>query len=246
MKVYLRQDAEKQFASVNFFTAYDGFRKMGWEIQGFDRGFDFADLEADNVVVGYINDIYRALNKLKIDIPPEINYPEELKGFLGRKIWKSRMNFIASHPELWPVFVKPAQHAKKFTGRAIRSTKDLMSCGDEYEDTEIWCAEVVNFIAEWRCFVRYGKIIDIRKYAGDWRAHFDPKIVDRAINSYTTSPNAYAIDFGLTDRGETLLIEANNGYSLGCYGLASHDYAKFLAARWAEITETEDYCAFDL
>jgi hypothetical protein len=33
------------------------------------------------------------------------------------------------------------------------------------------------------------------------------------------------------DRSETLLIEVNDGYSLGCYGLASHDCAKFLATR---------------
>lgn len=44
----------------------------------------------------------------------------------------------------------------------------------------------------------------------------------------------------MTDDGRTLLIEVNDGYSLGCYGLFYIDYAKLLAARWAELTGTED------
>ncbi len=29
----------------------------------------------------------------------------------------------------------------------------------------------------------------------------------------------FSMDFGLTDDGRTLLIEVNDGYSIGCYGL---------------------------
>lgn len=244
MKVYIRQDSEEQFASVNFFTAYDGFRKMGWEIEGFRGNEDFKCLEPDNVVVGYIGDVHRALSKLGIEIPQEVNYPDELQELLGRKIWQSRINYIASHPELWNVFVKPARHSKKFTGRLVRSAKDLIGCGDEFEDTEVYCSEAVNFVAEWRCFVRYGHILDVRKYAGDWRSHFDPRVVEKAIALYSSAPNAYALDIGLTDCDRTFVIEVNDGYSLGCYGLLSHEYAKFLATRWAQITSTSDYCNF--
>jgi hypothetical protein len=244
MKVYIRQDSEKQFAKVNFFTAYDGFRKMGWEIEGFDRNSNFADLAPDNVVVGYIGDVHKALNKLKIDVPEEVNYPDELQELLGRKIWRSHINYIASHPELWQVFVKPLHRSKKFMGRVVRSPKDLIGCGDEFENTEVCCSEVVNFVAEWRCFVRYGEVMDIRRYAGDWRIHFDPQVIDLALKLYLSAPNSYALDIGVTDNDKTLLIEVNDGYSLGCYGLMSHEYAKFLSARWAQITRSEDYCNF--
>lgn len=50
----------------------------------------------------------------------------------------------------------------------------------------------------------------------------------------------------VTDDGRTLLIEVNDGYALGCYGLFYIDYAKLLSARWAELTGTEDECAFDI
>lgn len=244
MKVYICQNSEGQFATEDFFIAYDGFRKMGWEIQGVKRTTDFAELEPDNVVVGYVSDIHRALTKLGKEIPPELNYPDELHEFLGRKIWRSRINYIASHPELWNVFVKPAQRSKKFTGRVVRSTKDLIGCGDATEDTEIYCTEVVNFVSEWRCFVRYGEIMDVRRYKGDWRSHFDPAVIEKMVQLYTSAPNAYVLDVGVTDENRTLLVEVNNGYAAGGYGIESHDYAKFLSARWAQMTGSEDYANF--
>ncbi len=74
--------------------------------------------------------------------------------------------------------------------------------------------------------------------------HFDPSVVENAVAQFKSAPKGYAIDFGLTDKGETLLIEVNDGYSLGCYGLFDLDYAKLLSARWAELTNTVDECNF--
>jgi hypothetical protein len=48
------------------------------------------------------------------------------------------------------------------------------------------------------------------------------------INSYTTQTNTYTLDVGILDTGETILIEANQGYSVGNYGLPEIQYAKFL------------------
>lgn len=44
----------------------------------------------------------------------------------------------------------------------------------------------------------------------------------------------------------TRSIEVNEGYSLASYGLYDIRYAKLLAARWAELTDTVDECAFAL
>lgn len=53
-------------------------------------------------------------------------------------------------------------------------------------------------------------------------------------------PAGCALDFGVTEDGRTLLIEMNDGYSLGFYGLEPALYARVLAARWAELNGTED------
>lgn len=242
MKVYIRKSFDDEIAGHNFYAAFDGFKQMGFEIVFFKNINEVSDNKLEDIIVSYVEDVRIALSKHGI-VTPEIDYPEELKNFLGRKIWKSKLSVIANEPNNWNVFIKPVED-KKFTGVVVRSTKDLIGCGTWNEDTEILCSEVVNFVAEWRCFVRYGKILDVRRYKGDWKVHFDPKIIEEAISKFTSAPNGYSIDFGLTDKGETLLIEVNDGYSLGYYGLFNLDYAKLLSARWAELTNTVDECDF--
>jgi hypothetical protein len=246
MKAYILKNKSGEFASTNCAIAYDGFREMGWEIVPF-RQLDnplLPDLNPEDVVVGFIETVQTALLKSGILVPEAINYPDDLAIFLGRKVWRSRINYIAKHPELWNVFIKPVTSPKKFKGRLLTSPKDLISCGDEFEDTEIWCSEPVNFLAEWRCFVRYGEILGVKSYYGDWRVHFNPQVIENAIAAYHSAPAGYAADFGVTDKGETLLIEVNDGYSIGSYGLFPADYARLLASRWAQITGSRDYSIY--
>jgi hypothetical protein len=240
MKVYIRKNKHREFPSPNFAIAYDAFSKMGWEVIGFQPGEQKNGLTPDCVVVGYVDDVHYALRCLQIALPVEDTYPEVLASFLGRKVWRSKINYIAGHPELWPIFIKPATATKKFTGRLVTGTKSLVSCGDEFEDTEIWCSEPVQLVSEYRCFVRYGKILDVRLYRGDWRVSLNAAVVEAAVASFVGAPVGYAIDFGCTVAGETVLIEVNDGYSIGAYGLLPVDYAQLLSARWAEITGTID------
>ena len=107
-------------------------------------------------------------------------------------------------------------------------------------DTEIICSDVVRFISEWRCFVRYGEILGIRYYNGDQNAECDATIIERAVHEFSGAPVAYVLDFGVTDDGRTLLVEMNEGMAIGCYGLQDELYAKFLLARWMEIIEMKD------
>lgn len=242
MKVYIRKSFDNEMASHNFYAAFDGFKQMGIETVFFKHIKEITEHKTEDIVVSFVADVRKILLRHDI-ITPEIDYPDELEAFLGRKVWKTKLSHITNHPENWNVFIKPVED-KKFTGVVVRSPKDLIGCGIQGEDPDILCSEIVNFAAEWRCFVRYGKILDIRRYKGDWRVHFDSKVVESAVSQFTSAPSGYAIDFGLTDKGETLLIEVNDGYSLGCYGLFNLDYAKLLSARWAELTHTIDECDF--
>ncbi|TVX96238.1 ATP-grasp domain-containing protein [Cohnella terricola] len=242
MKVYFRKGIDNEIANHNFYAAYDGFKQMGFEICYFQDINELPKHQKEDIVVGYVDDVRNILRHYEI-VAPELDYPEELTSYLGRKVWKSRLSIVANNPENWNVFVKPVED-KKFTGTVVRSTKDLVGCGTYGEDPEIFCSEVVKLVAEWRCFVRYGNILDVRRYRGDWRNHFDPRIVQDIVNQFKTAPNGYSVDIGLTDKGETLLIEINDGYALGHYGLNSLDYAKLLSARWSELTKTIDECDF--
>lgn len=244
MKVYIQATNEYLPHNYNFFNAYQGFKEMGFETVMFHTPEELRTSEKEDVVVGYVGTVRQRLNDFGI-VTPEMDYPDELKDFLGRKIWNVKLSQVTNSPEMWPVFVKPVED-KKFTGVVVRSPKDLIGCGTYGENPDAICSEVVNFKAEWRCFVRYGNILDVRPYKGDWRLHYDPSVIENAVNSFSTAPKGYAMDFGLTDDGRTLMIEVNDGYALGCYGLLYVNYAKLLSARWAELTNTKDECAFDI
>jgi ATP-grasp domain, R2K clade family 2 len=81
----------------------------------------------------------------------------------------------------------------------------------------------------------------VHLYQGDWRLTCDPQIIEAAVTAYSSAPAGYAIDFGVTATGETLMIEVNDGYALGNYGLPPIYYTQLLSARWSELTDTEDY-----
>ncbi|MCR5889240.1 ATP-grasp domain-containing protein [Hymenobacter sp. J193] len=244
MRAYINQDSTGEWASTNCFAAADGFRQMGWEIVPFHH---FAELPHDDpadIVVSHIDHVEDTLRALGRPVPPAVDYPSQLQPFLGRRMWQSTINAVAADPAQWPVFVKPLLARKKFTGVLVRHFRDLAGCGDQAENTPVWCAEPVRFVAEWRCFVRYGEVLAAQPYRGDWRAHFDPAVVEAAVAAYIPAPHAYALDVGLTSTGATLVIEVNEGYAIGSYGLPPLRYAKFLSARWAELTGTPDACNF--
>ena len=225
------------------FAALLGFEDMGLEIVPFDPdGLTGIDREASDVVVGGVGVVRGALRALGRDVP-EIDYPRELEPFLGRKIWLSTIRTVSSCEDTWPVFVKPVQ-GKFFTGRLVTTAKDLVACGMCGEDTEVYCSEPVAFVAEWRCFVMRGQILDVRPYRGSWRAGFDARVIAEAVDAYTSAPAGYGMDFGVTEDGRTLLVEVNDGYALGSYGLEHHAYARLLSARWAELVGVDDPCDF--
>ena len=224
------------------FNAYCGFKEMGFETIFFETYEELALSNREDVVVGYIGTVKRRLSDFGTQII-DTDYPECLREYLGRRIWKTTINEVNSNPDLWPVFVKPTNN-KKFTGRVVNSPADLIGCGSCYDNAEVTCSEVVDIVSEYRAFVRYDKILDVRRYKGDWRVYPDYQLMEECVGKYTNSPYGYAIDFGVTKEGKTLLIEVNNTCSLGSYGLYCIDYAKLLSSRLSELLGTEDECNF--
>lgn len=70
-------------------------------------------------------------------------------------------------------------------------------------------------------------------------------MVKTALAAYLPeAPATFSLDVGVTEAGATLVVEVNDGYALGAYGLMLLAYAKFLSARWAQMSGTADYCDF--
>ncbi len=244
MKAYIQTDKSGEFYNVNAFIANEGFKHFGFETEKFYRIEEINDENPENVIVGGIGNVRKRLEILGITRNQnEIDYPIELQKYLGRRIWKSTLETILAEQK-FNIFIKPDIETKKFAGKVFKNELDFIGLIDENSPTKVLCSEIINFNAEFRCFIRYKEILDIRRYKGDWNKAINLEIVKNAISDFKTQPNSFALDFGITDDNKTVLVEVNDGHSLGSYGISSQNYAKFLSARWSQLTNTTDYLNF--
>jgi len=240
MRVFIQSTQQGIPKSHNYYIADQGFREMGFETIPFFGMEELKDCRPDDLIVGGIGAVTAKLEEYGITVP-EMNYPEELSKYLGRRVWKTTIDKILSDETLRPVFMKPIRE-KRFTGMVLRKPTDCPNMYYCKADEPVWCSDVVEIQTEWRAFIRYGHVLDVRRYYGDWRNQFDSKTIENAVKKYISAPAGYAMDFGFTGDGRTILIEVNDGFSLGSYGLPALDYAKLLSARWCELVGIHDEC----
>ncbi|AEE48412.1 MAG TPA: ATP-grasp domain-containing protein [Haliscomenobacter sp.] len=245
MKAYIQTDKYGNYYNVNAYVANDGFQTLGWETEKYFSVDELTDNDPESLIVGGIGNVRKRLKQFGIKRPSnEIDYPKELEKYLGRKVWASTIEEIFYNDQNWNVFIKPKKETKKFAGTVVKQYKDFIGLVDKDNPTEIWCSEIVSFKTEWRCFIRYGEILDIRQYKGVWDSKLDLDVVKSAVEDFKNSPASYALDFGIDENNRMKLVEVNDGHSLGTYGISATNYAKFLSARWAELTKTKDYADF--
>ncbi|MBB6050458.1 ATP-grasp domain-containing protein [Armatimonas rosea] len=234
--VYIHANAEGIPFAPTSYAAWDGFTKLGYDV----RLYQSEELESlprvrEVIVVGGIGLVHKALARVGAPLPDELNIPEALLAFAGRQVWETTLG-VARKPESWPLFVKPLHEAKLFVGHVIRDWPDLIVAAGCDSDLPVLAQEPVNFVSEWRVYVRYGKILGLGHYKDDPLIFPDPAVVRAAIAAWgDAAPAGYGIDFGITDDGKTLLVEVNDGHSLGNYNLRPVEYAKLLQARWDEM-----------
>lgn len=229
--------------TVNFYAAFQGFHELGIETRSFCTLEELSDWQPDELIVGGLGSVLPKLREYGVE-PPELDYPESLNAYLGRRVWRTTLDRILAEKECCPVFVKPVRD-KLFTGFVLRTNRDLPKLSHCSPQEPVLCSEVVPFLAEWRVFVRYGQILDVRPYYGNWRVSYRANVIENALRDFTDAPAGFALDFGVIQSGETLLVEVNDGFSLGCYGLEPVSYARLLSARWAELTGIADECDMD-
>lgn len=84
--------------NYNFMNAYQGFYEMGFEVIPFHDNERFQESNKEDIVVGYVGTVRARLADFGI-ITPEMDYPDELKQYLGRRIWQTKMNEVNNNPD---------------------------------------------------------------------------------------------------------------------------------------------------
>ena len=238
MIAYIQQNRFGDAFSESTKIAEQGFETLGVEVQTFKQLSEIINLNKEDIVVGGVASVNQAFNRHNT-VPDSLEYPKQLRNikFLGRDIWTSTIEGIAEENN---IFIKPLDGLKSFTGFVKYGSSDLVLIKHLDENTEIWCSSIINISSEYRCFIQYGKILDIRWYKGDECKIPSQDFIFEMVKSFTKSPKAYTLDVGITDDDLNVLIEVNDAYSISSYGLSPVLYAKFLYTRWAEIVDVND------
>lgn len=235
--VYLQKKGG-EFASVNGYVAWDGFRLLGYELRSFEYEYvDDLPLDREIVVHGSVGAVHRALTRLGMDLPDMHPAPPELAPFYGRRVWEGTMKEVRKIEG--PIFLKPLRIHKAFTGYVRKGDLDDISRTAHLDDDfEVVLSEVVPIASEWRCFVLEGRCVGARPYAGLYDAPTPHvKLVDRCIEALgAKAPVAYSVDLARLVDGTTVVVEVNDAYALGSYGLPSIPYAQMIEARWLQLT----------
>lgn len=194
------------------------------------RAFVFGDMDCT----------HGAMRQLGIPVPEPDDYPDVLTPYLHRKVWLDTLGRLRSHIDEGgaAVFAKPASRRKIFTGRVFSNHSDFYHTGGTSRHERIWCSEPVAWRSEYRVYVNGTEIVAVDHYDGDAGIALDLAVVRRAIADYSASPGApiaYGIDFGVLATGETALVEANDGFALGAYGIDGAAYTEVMLARWRQL-----------
>jgi hypothetical protein len=240
---YVQANDSGQAYSPSGASAARGFAYLGYEVRYF-RPAELPDLPltTETVVVGGMSVVLGATERIGVRCPSHVTIPTELSPFLGRDCWRTTVAGVREAGR-FPVFVKPYLDSKVFTGRIVRSGDDLdslLASRDGYppitEDFPLLAQEPVTFLSEWRAFVVRGRIVGMSHYEGDPLLFPAAGVIRTTLGAYRSAPAGYSADFGVTDDGRTLLVEINDGHSLGNGGLVANLYAELLKARWEEMT----------
>jgi hypothetical protein len=136
----------------------------------------------------------------------------------GRALAKSRLADASTLA--YPIFVKPMV-PKLFRARVYRSSTELFGeCSGLPPDTEILTSSVVDFVAEARCFVLDGKVLDCAVYEGAGEPSAAAACAIQVIGAIQC-PRAFVIDLGLLRNGSWAVVEFNAAWGAGLNGCSA-------------------------
>jgi hypothetical protein len=219
--------------------AYDGFECLEFNVIEFTY-LDIIKNKMDNQIkkstfvgcVDTMTQLFRNIGKY----PHPINFPDSVikSGLLNRTVLKMKSDefisyFIKSKKSMVVKSVQP----KLFNTTLITTDSQLSDL--EMRNCDVLVSEFIDIVSEHRVFIHDKCMIYSCNYKGDFTISPDFKYVDDLINVYKEQPIAYTIDIGILRDGSMTVVEFNDFWAIGSYGLYCTDYATMLFDRYYEI-----------
>jgi len=244
MKVILQTHSTMETRSISQYAAIsEGIEIIRQNYQGNLLKNLQSDLKEGAMPVGSVDFVKTAFELIGME-PPAFNaYDNCIRETMwGRKIWQTEVLDAFCSP---PIFIKPIQ-LKRFNGFVYKG--DEHDGYDEHDREQlqildssfspfdkVYVSEVMDFIAEWRCYITNGELIAICRYDNNELDHdVDMAFVNEIVAC--VPERTIAVDIGKTKNGHFLVVELNDAWAIGKYqGINNKDYFDFLYTRWRQI-----------
>lgn len=194
-----------------------------------------------NILVGSVEYLSKWLNIYQYAIPDAIDLSLFDK-YLGRTYWNMdiedfKTESLYSGKQYIPKFIKPASAIKAFTGYVVDDPKTTSVWTYNYQGPVI-VQDVIDIVSEYRVYVTNNKFIGMKHYRGDYFKYPNPEIIHKCKEiGDKLNYHSYILDFGVLENGSTVLIEANDAWAIGNYGLEAWKYYLMVRNRWLQITK---------
>jgi hypothetical protein len=184
----------------------------------------FDNLIKNNLFVGsveFMREVFNRIGLSNVRVPKNSNR-------------ESKIMILKEALKLKNVFIKPIE-IKLFSGLILDGM--ISSCLTNIdENTEVLVYDVIeNIVSEWRIYVSNNQIVDSRNYSGDFMLGPDYNYVKEVILNNKNFPCSYTIDIGILKNSENVVIEYNDMWAIGNYGVPNHIYLRLLKNRYFEI-----------
>lgn len=139
------------------------------------------------------------------------------------------------------LFIKPFQR-KLFNGSVVDkfSISYVQNLADDFE--VMVYSVLPKILSEWRIYILRHTICESKNYGSDFKISPDYKHIEAKIAEYKDKmPIAYTMDIGVCETSNGLrneIIEFNDFYAIGNYGIDNQLYAMMLRERYFEIMRT--------
>lgn len=238
MKILTMVDNRGFLYSADVAMAVEGLSGMNYQIDTcvkIDLFIKDINYRSYDLFLGGVPDCRMVLRIMNSSMSKQVDtYPKSLYRFLGRDIRNYKLNeaFKRLDKKEPPFFIKPCS-PKLFPATIVSSYEDVNFININ-ESAQVYISSIVKFDTEWRCYIWNGNLVGMYYYMGDWKIRPDFNKVEEMVKAYKDPPVCYTLDVGICE-GDTVLIEANDFYAIGNYGLDFSQYAKMLLARWKEL-----------
>lgn len=208
---------------------------LDFKLISFEDIHKFKNLIKTNLFVGsteFMREVFKQIDKdPRVPINSDRNHQEQTLGEVRKRIELGE-----------ELFVKPII-LKLFTGLVV--DKFNITCLKNLpDDLLVMVYEVLpKILAEWRVYIHHNRIVDIKNYSGGLFVPIPkPTWIHSMIEKYRyLFPCAYTMDIATLDtmfKFPYIVIEFNDMWAIGNYGVPNDLYVRMLKDRYFEIVRS--------